>query len=286
LEHFERAISLYDPQTHHVHAFVYGLDPGVFCVGRSAWLLALLGHLDQASKRLGEAFALAHRQSHAYSLALAVLHAPPIFLVRREWAAAQEQAEAAIAICREQGFANILGQATTYRGYALAQQGQTEEGIALMREGLDAQSATGASLFRPLFLCFLAEACLTAGCFEEGLAAVDEAVAIMGKTDERYYEAELNRLKGELVLRRSGVEAEPGVQTEAEEFFRKSIEIARKQEARSFELRAVTSLSRLWKQQGKKAEARQAMAEIYGRFSEGFETTDLKDAKALLEQLS
>ncbi len=113
-----------------------------------------------------------------------------------------------------------------------------------------------------------------------------EAIAIMGKTGERYYEAELHRLKGDLILRRSGVEAEPGVQTEAEECFRKSIEIARQQEARSFELRAVTSLSRLWKQQGKKAEARQMLAEIYGWFSEGFVTEDLKAAKSLLDELS
>ncbi len=156
----------------------------------------------------------------------------------------------------------------------------------MIRGGLDAQLATGASLFRPLFLCFLAEACGTAGRFEEGLAAVSEAIAIVGKTDERYSEAELHRLKGDLVLRSSGVEAEPGVQTEAEECFRKSIEIARQQEARSYELKAVTSLSRLWKQQGKKAEARQALAEIYGWFSEGFETQDLIDAKELIEQLS
>ena len=113
-----------------------------------------------------------------------------------------------------------------------------------------------------------------------------EATAIMERTGECLDEARLLRLKGDLALRRSGVEAEPGVQTEAEECFRKSIEIARQQEARSFELRAVTSLSRLWKQQGKKAEARQALAEIYGWFSEGFDTADLKDAKALLEQLS
>ena len=151
-----------------------------------------------------------------------------------------------------------------------------------MRGGLDAQLATGAGLFRPWFLCYLAEACGTAGRFEEGLAAVAEAIAIVEKTGERYNEAELHRVKGDLVLRRSGVEAQPGVQTEAEECFRKSIEIARQQEARSFELRAVISLSRLWKQQGKKAEARQALAEIYGWFSEGFETKDLIDAKVLM----
>ncbi len=286
LEHTERAISLYDPQTHHVHAFIYGLDPGVFCLARAAWFLAVLGYPDQASKKLGEALALAQKQRHAFSLAVALLNVDAALFLRREWPAVQQKAEAAIALCTEQGFGSILSQATIQRGYALAQQGQAEEGIALMRGGLDAMLATGSSLFRPLFLCFLAEACLTSGRFEEGLAAVAEAIAIMGKTGERYYEAELHRLKGDLILRRSGVEAEPGVQTEAEECFRKSIEIARQQEARSFELRAVTSLSRLWKQQGKKAEARQMLAEIYGWFSEGFVTEDLKAAKSLLDELS
>jgi predicted ATPase len=286
LEHFERAISLYDPQKHHVHTFVYGLDPGVFCLGRTAWVLELLGHSDQASKRMGETFALAQSQSHAYSLALAVLHALPILELRREWPAYQQKAEAAIALCREQGFGSLLAQATMYRGNALAQQGQTEEGIELMRGGLEAQLATGACLFRPWFLCFLAGSCGIAGRFEEGLAAVAEAIAIVGKTGERYNEAELHRLKGDLALRGSGVEAEPAVQTEAEEGFRKSIEIARQQQARSFELRAVMSLSRLWEQQGKKEQARQALAEIYGWFREGFETEDLKAAKSLLDKLS
>ena len=155
-----------------------------------------------------------------------------------------------------------------------------------MREGLDAQLAAGATLFRPWYLCYLAEVCGTAGRFDEGLAAMAEAMAIVGKTGERYNEAELHRVKGELILRGSGLEAKPGVQMEAEECFRKSIEIARQQEARSYELRAVTSLSRLWEQQGKKEQARQMLAEIYGWFSEGFETEDLKAAKSLLDKLS
>ena len=168
----------------------------------------------------------------------------------------------------------------------MAQQGQIEEGIGLIRRGLAAQLAAGAVLFRPIRLCALAKAYATAGRFEEGLAAVAEAIAIVEKTDERLYEAELHRLKGDLVLRRSGVETEPGVQTEAEECFRKAIEIAHRQEAKSLELRAVMSLSRLWQQQGKTTEARQMLAEIYGWFTEGFGTADLKDAKALLDTLS
>jgi len=151
---------------------------------------------------------------------------------------------------------------------------------------LDGMLAMGSSLFRPLFLCFLAEACLTTRRFEEGLAAAEEAIAIMRETKESCYEAELHRLKGGLILGHAGAEVQPRIQAQAEECFRKSIEVARQQEAKSFELRAVTSLSRLWKQQGKKAEARQALAEIYGWFSEGFDTADLKEAKALLEELS
>ncbi len=286
LEQMERAISLYDPQTHHVHAFLYGLDPGVFCLAKTAWLLALLGQSDQASKKMREAIALAHRQSHAFSLAVALMNVDPVLEIRREWPALQQHAEAAIAVCREQGFGSILAQATIHRGYALAQQGQAEEGIALMRGGLDAQLATGASLFRPTFLASLAEACGTAGRFEEGLAAVAEAIAIAEKTDERHDEAKMHRLKGDLIFRRSCVEAQPGVQAETEEYFRKSIEIARQQEARSLELKAVMSLSQLWAKQGKKAEARQTLAEIYGWFNEGFDTKDLMEAKTLIEQLS
>ncbi len=286
LEHFERAISLYDPQKHHVHAFVYGLDPQVFCFGRSAWILELLGYSDQALKKMGEAVALAHRQSHAFSLAVAVVHMIVISYLRREWPRLQEQAETAIALCKDQGFGAILAQATTYRGYALAQQGQTEQGIAELRAGLDAQFATGAILFRPWYFCYLGEAYGTAGRFEEALDAIAEGLAITERTGERHNEAELHRFKGELLLRGSGVEAPHTVQKEAEECFRKAIEIARQQEARLFELKAAISLSRLLKQRGKKAQARQALAEIYGWFSEGFETQDLKDAKELIEQLS
>jgi len=286
LKHFEQAISLYDPKLHHVHALTYGLDPGVFCLLRSARLLEIFGYSDQASKKMEEALALAHKQSHAFSLAVALVHRTALSYLRREWRRLQQQAEATIAICREQGFGNLLAQARSHKGYALAQQGQTEQGIAELRAGLDAQFATGAILFRPLFLSFLADACMTAGRFEEGLATVAEAMAIVENTGERYNDAELHRLKGDLIIGCSGTDAEHGVQTEAEECFWKSIEIARKQEARSYELRAVTSLSRLWKRQGKEAEARQMLAEIYGWFTEGFDTADLKEAKALLEELS
>jgi len=228
---------------------------------------------------------LAHRQSHAFSLAVAVMHAIVITAFRREWRNLQERAETMIAVCTEHGFGAILAQARTFRGYACAWQGQTEEGVAELRAGLDAQFATGAILFRPWFLLYLGDAYGTAERFKEALDVIAEGIAITERTGERCIEAELHRLKGESMLRSSGVEPSRDVQAEAEECFRRSIEIARQQDARSFELRAVTSLSRLWKQHGKNAEARQRLAEIYCWFTEGFDTADLKDAKALLEQL-
>ena len=156
-----------------------------------------------------------------------------------------------------------------------------------MRQGLAACRALGVELFRPLYLASLAEVYGKVGQVEEGLALLAEALATVGRTGERVSEAELYRLKGELTLAQSGVQSlESGVQEEAKECFQKAIEIARHQQAKSLELRAVMSLSRLWQSQGKKDEARQLLAEIYNWFTEGFDTKDLQEAKALLEELS
>ncbi len=155
-----------------------------------------------------------------------------------------------------------------------------------MRQGLDAQRATGAEVGRPCLLALLAEAYGKVGQAEEGFAVLAEALAIVHKNGERWYEAELYRLKGELTLAQSSVQSLESRVKEAEECFHKAIEIAHRQQAKSLELRAVMSVSRLWQQQGKKDEARQMLAEIYGWFTEGFDTKDLQEAKALLEELS
>ncbi len=143
---------------------------------------------------------------------------------------------------------------------------------------------------RPYYLALLAEAYGKGGQAEEGLSALSEALAVVDKTGERYYEAELYRLKGELTLKSevktSQNKSQASLESEAEECFLKAIEIARRQQAKSWELRAVISLARLWQQQGKKAEARQMLAEIYGWFTEGFDTADLQEAKALLDELA
>ena len=152
-----------------------------------------------------------------------------------------------------------------------------------MRQGLAAYRATGAELFRPYFLALLAEACEEEGQAEEELTVLAEALATMDETEECWWEAELHRLKGELSLQSRQVRSP---QSEAEECFLQAIEVARKQQAKSLELRATMSLARLWRQQGKKEEARRMLAEIYGWFTEGFDTADLQEAKALLEELS
>jgi tetratricopeptide (TPR) repeat protein len=286
LAHLEQAVALYDPQKHHAHAFVYGLDPGVFCLSRAAWTSWFLGHPDLALETIEKALALAGESFHPLSSAVALFHASGIHCARGEGRAAQQHAQAALALCIEQGFPNFLGQATVHQGAALTTQGKMDEGIVLIRDGLAACRATGAVLHFPHFIALLAEACGTAMRFDEGLTALVEATEIAERTGERFYEPERHRLKGELILQRSGAEAERGVQKEVEECFRKAIEIARRQEAKSLELRAVMSLSRLWQRQGKKNEARRILAELYRWFSEGFDTKDLKEAKALLEQLS
>jgi predicted ATPase len=303
--HFEQGIALYDPQQHRTYTVVYGgLDPGIACLANGFWVLWLLGYPDQALKRSDEALTLAQELSHPPSLAFALIGADVLHNFRREGQAAQERAEAVIALANEQGLPFYLTSGFVHRGWALAQQGRAEEGIAQIREGLTASQAIGTEAYRASYLAILAEAHRTAGQSEEGLTVVAEALAVADKTGERWWEAELYRLKGELTLQKEArgwrLEASPpsspasslqppvssGVAQEAEGDFLKAIEIARQQQAKSWELRAVMSLSRLWQSQGKKDEARQMLAEIYDWFTEGFDTADLKEAKALLEELT
>jgi predicted ATPase len=294
--HSEQSIALYDPQQHRSLAFLYGDDPGVLCLSYAAGALWSLGYPEQALKRSHEALTLAQELSHPSSLAFALSWAAMLHQYRWEGQAAQERVEATIALSTEQGFPYWLTFGTILRGWVLAEQGQGEEGIGQIRQGMEAWRATGAELRRPYYLALLAEAYGKVGQAEKGLTALAEALTVADKTGERFYEAELYRLKGQLTLQKFQVSGSKfqespksevrGPESEAEECFLKAIEIAGKQEAKSLELRAVMSLSRLWQQQGKKAEARQMLAEIYGWFTEGFDTADLKEAKALLEELA
>jgi adenylate cyclase len=284
-EHAERGIALYDAQQHRSHAFFYVLDPGVVCFSIGAWALWVLGYPDQALKRSHEALTLARELSHPLSLAFALTFAALFRQLCREGGLAREQAEALRTLSTEQGFPQWLAMGTILWGWALAEQG--EEGITHIRQGLAAHRATGAELQRPYFLTLLAEAYGKGGQAEEGLRVLAEALAQMDRTGDRWYEAELYRLKGELTLSQTSV---PGLassgQKEAEECFWKALEIARRQSAQSLELRAATSLARLWQQQEKQKEAHKLLSEIYHWFTEGFDTKDLQEAKALLDELA
>ncbi len=284
----ERSIALYDPDEHRALALQYGHDPGMSSLCFTAHTLWCLGYPEQAFKRSQEAVALAREVSHPYSLAYALGNAAWLRQLRREAHATQERAEAAVALSTEQGFAYWSAYGTVMQGWALTEQGQVEEGIAQMCQGLSDWQATGTELFRPFWLALLAEVYGKVGRAKEGLTILMKVLAQVDKSRERFYEAELYRLQGELTLKQFRVRESPlsRTQAEAEACFLKAIEIARQQETKSWELRAVTSLSRLWQQQDKKTETQQMLAEIYGWFTEGFDTKDLQEAKALLEELT
>ena len=231
--------------------------------------------------RLDETVTLAQQVAHPLSLSFALSSAAVCHQLRREVRVAQERAEAAIRLAKEQGFPFWVAWGSVLRGWALAHQGQAQEDIEQLRQGFIAFRATGAELGRPHWLALLAEAQGTLGEPEAGLTALAEALVHVEHTGERYYEAEVHRLKGSLLLQQNSDN-----QVEAETCFHKALDIARSQQAKSFELRTATSLARLWQQQGKRQEAHDLLAPVYGWFTEGFDTADLKDAKALLEELA
>jgi predicted ATPase len=284
--HLQQSIAFYDPQRHRAQAFLYGgTDPGMRGLAQIAWTLWMLGYPDQALKKMRAAVTLAQEISQPHSLAFALCFATELHQFRRDRQAAQEQAEANVVLSTEHGFPFWLARGTITLGWALAEQGQGEEGIAQMRQGLAGYQATGAKLWRSYLFAVLAEAYGKVGQPTEGLAVIAEALNWTQGNEGRYCEAELYRLRGELTLqtKASGPRA---TGKEAEACFRKAIDIARSQQAKSWELRAATSLARLWQQQGKQQEAQELLSEIYGWFTEGFDTKDLQEAKALLEELS
>ena len=273
-EHWEQSFTLYDAQQHHAHASLFGRDLGIFCRAWAPHALWFLGYPDQALAMSREGLALAQRLSHPFSRATALAYTTMLQQFCRESQAVYEQAEAAIALCTEQGFAYYLAWGTTVQGWAQVAQGQDEAGMVQIRRGLAALRATGAALRLPYYLALLAEACGQTGQATEGLALVAEALALVDTTGEHWWEAELHRLRGALLLQHSVPDAQ-----QAAACFHQALDVARRQEAKSLELRAAMSLSRLWQQQGKRAEARALLAPIYGWFTEGFDTADLQDAK-------
>ncbi|MBI3800819.1 MAG: AAA family ATPase [Deltaproteobacteria bacterium] len=280
-QHLEEGIALYTPDQRPALVFRTGQDPGVACRAYAAWTLWLLGYPEQALAHLRDALVLARELSHPYSLAFARAVAGMVSQWRRDVPAVHEHAEDAVTLSTEQGFPQWAAMGTLVRGWALAMQDQGEEGMTQVRQGTAAFRATGAMILVPYFCTVLAEVCDHLGHTADGLQALAEAPTLIEQHDERWWEAEIYRLRGVLLLRQTGTP-----QAEAETWLRRALDVARHQEAKWLELRAAMSLSRLWQQQGKREEARQLLAEIYGWFTEGFDTKDLQEAKALLKQLT
>jgi class 3 adenylate cyclase/tetratricopeptide (TPR) repeat protein len=272
--HLEQGVAFYTAPQHRSQGFLTETHQGVFGLSRLALVLWFLGYPDQALQRSQEALTLARELAHPASVATALCFAAFVHGLRREEQRAYEQAEAALGLAREHGFAFWVALAKLLRGRALVEQGQGEAGLTQIGQGLAALRATGSET-GDYYLIWLTAAYGRVGQIEEGLRVAEEALAISRR------DAGLYRLKGELLLTRSAEH-----QSEAECCFRQALEIARRQGGKSHELRAVMSLSRLWQQQGKRTEARELLAPVYGWFTEGFDTADLQEAKALLEALS
>jgi predicted ATPase len=279
-QHLEEAIARHTPDQHRAPTSRIGQDLGVASRLFAAGTLWLLGYPERALARLHEALALAHELSHPYSLAFARCWAAYVSQWRRDVAAAHEQAEAAVALSTEQGFSGWATWGTIMRGWALAMQGQGEEGLAQVRQGIAAWRATGTVLLVPYLSTLLVDVSAHLGHTADGLQALAEAQTLVEQHDERWWEAEVCRLRGVLLLRQTGTP-----QAEAESWFLRALDVARHQQAKPLELRAAMSLAHLWQQQGKGDEARELLAPIYGWFTEGFDTADLQEAKVLLAAL-
>jgi predicted ATPase len=322
--HLDQAFAFYDPEQHHDLAYHMGQDPGLVALAWAAWTLWYRGYPDQALERVRRALSSAQALSHPLSLVAALGYVAFVHLLRREGHESQTQAEALLTLAHEHGFALWLGLGTSLQGWALIERAsrsgareQGEAGLVQLREGLAAERASGAEIWVPLFLGAVAQGYGQSGQAEEGLRVIAEALALVEKNEERWNEAELYRIKGELALQKEagGWRLVPppkpqvsslkplvpsGVEQEAEECFLKAIEIAQRQQAKSLELRATMSLVRLRQQQATQdasrttqhetrtrlAEAHKMLSELYGWFTEGFDTQDLQEARALLEELS
>ena len=279
--HLEAGIALDTPaQRRALMVRIEVADAGVTCRISAALTLWVLGYPAQALARRHDALTLAHALGPPYSLAHVRCWAAYVSQFCRDVPAVHMQAEAAVALATEKGFPFWVAAGTILRGWALVIQGQGEAGMAEVRQGIAAYRATGAALLVPYYCTVLADVAAHLGHTEDGLQVLAEAHTWVEQHEERVWEAEICRLRGILLLRQTGTS-----QAEAEAWLQRALDVARRQEAKSLELRAAMSLSRLWQQQGKQAAARELLAPIYGWFTEGFDTADVLEAKELLEEL-
>jgi len=262
------------------HSFVRqaGAYPEVASQAFLAIVLFCLGYPDQALARATAAIDEAHRLGHAQSLAVSLTNGARLLSFTGNHALLEEWASELISVAVEQGFLLWRAMGTIYLGWVRVNNSDMVEGISLLRRGLAAYRATGAEAFVPYQIALLAKACEIAGKVEEAADLLDDAVQIIERTGERWLEAELHRHKGQLLQRKGHSDA-------AEDLFRKALSVAQQQEAKLWELRAAASLAQLGRDHGRRAEARDILAPIYGWFAEGFDTPDVREAKTLLDQM-
>jgi class 3 adenylate cyclase/predicted ATPase len=276
--HLEEALALYDPISHSSLAHQAGIHPQVTSHANLGIALFCLGFPDQALARSSAAIAGARRQAHPPSLALSLAFGAILLSLVGDHAALAEQADELVSVAAEQSFPYWLAHGTIHRGWAKVKNGDVTEGMSLLRSGSIAYRSTGANTWIPHFAALLSSACEIAGQVEEAGSLLDDALEIVERTGERWREAELNRHKGQLLLRQGHIEA-------AEELYRKALHLAKKHGAKLWELRAAMSLARLRRDQGGLAEARDLLTPVYSWLTEGFGTPDLEEAKALLEAI-
>ncbi|MDQ4076490.1 MAG: AAA family ATPase [Chloroflexota bacterium] len=283
LDHAEQGLELYDPQQHLALIAFLGENPGVSCRHWAALDLWFLGYPDRALARIHEALNLAHDLAHSFSLAHAQEQAASLHQHRREPQAVQERAEATITLATQHGYPYRIGTGKILRGWAMTAQGH-EEGIAELRDGLATCQATGVTIDHPYYLALLADAYGKDGQIDAGLDTLSEALEMARNSKAFFYEAELHRLQGELLLQANAANN----LEEAEMNFQQALKVAHRQGARILELRALGSLGRLYhsrRMQSQVTETCERLAELYDEFTEGFDTVDLREAKALLREL-
>ena len=278
----ERALALDRRENHEAYLAVYNEDGGISARREHSFCMWMLGYPDQALALAKEAVTLAEQTFHPFGLAAAYHTMGSVLTSFRHWQSSQKAFEKVFALAEEHALGDMLKHATASNALNLAYQEPTQEALELAKQSIESLDAQGVMVSRTRYLARMAEAFLMADRCAEGLAAIAEALAQVERTGERIVAAEIWRIKGELLLKA----ADSNAHSEAEGCYHRAIKIARQQGTKSLELRAATRLARLWQQEGKQKDAREMLAEIYGWFTEGFDTADLKDAKALLEDLS
>jgi predicted ATPase/class 3 adenylate cyclase len=277
--HLERTLVVYDPAVHRSLAFLFAQDPRVSGLSVLSWALFALGYPEQAQARSEQALTDAKELSHRNTLGYALLYGCILSQLRRDRGEAPDRANSLIALAAEQGSPHFLAAGSVIRGWTLGAAGEFEAGIVQIRDGLARWQATGAGFLVPYFLSLLAELHGHAGAVNDGLEVVTEALDRVDATGERWFEAELHRITGELMLRLP--KADPAA---AEARFRQAASVARHQGAKLWELRAATRLAGLLREQGRRDEAHDLLSPLYSQFTEGFGTADLRAASAILRE--